>query len=182
MENKSLSDSWTGSTRFTLLNETPPKGYMWSGERLTKMQTTSRPDHISPHAWTRIGKPAQRREEQEWAIEKPKLEDARHLRGICSIDPSDADYKDIINARRKLETPMAAAMPCKRAFSQASIRETVVSKTGKAKESEEKTRFSCIAEAHESTRQRIESVRKRFPGRAQCRKGENICGALQFSA
>ena len=27
---RNLSDSWTGFTRFTLLNETPPKGYMWS--------------------------------------------------------------------------------------------------------------------------------------------------------
>ena len=41
---------------------------------------------------------------------------------------------------------MAAAMPCKRAFAQASIRETVVSKTAEeAKASEAKTRFSCIA-------------------------------------
>ena len=28
--NRNLSDSWTSCTRFTLLNETPPKGYMWS--------------------------------------------------------------------------------------------------------------------------------------------------------
>ena len=28
---RNLSDSWTGFTRFTLRNETPPKGYMWSG-------------------------------------------------------------------------------------------------------------------------------------------------------
>ena len=62
---RDLSDSWTGFTRFTLLNETPPKGYMWSGERLTKIQTTSRPDHIWPDVWTRIGKAAQRREKQE---------------------------------------------------------------------------------------------------------------------
>ena len=57
-----------------------------------------------------------------------------------------------------METPKAAAIPCKRAFAQASIRETGVSKTGKAKTSEAKTRFSCITEAHQSTRQRIESV------------------------
>ncbi len=60
-----------------------------------------------------------------------------------------------------METSKAAAMPCKRAFSLASIRETVVSKTEKAKASEAKTRFSCITEAHESARQRIESVTKR---------------------
>ena len=61
--------------------------------RLTKIQTTSRPDHMWPDAWTRIGKAAQRREKQEWAIENPKLEHARKLRGIYSIDPSDEEYK-----------------------------------------------------------------------------------------
>ena len=79
---RNLSDSWTGFKRFTLLNETPPKGYVWSGRRLTKIQTTSRPDHIWPDAWTRIAKSAQRTEKQEWAIEKPKLEHARKLTEI----------------------------------------------------------------------------------------------------
>ena len=98
-------------------------------ERLTKIQTTSHPDHMWPVARIRIGKAAQRREKQEWAIEKPKLEHTRKLRGIYSIHPSDEEYKDTIkNARRKLETPKAAAMPCKRAFSQAGIRRTGVSK------------------------------------------------------
>ena len=38
-----LSDSWT---QFTLLEEKPPDGYMWSGWRLTRRQLTSRPDHL----------------------------------------------------------------------------------------------------------------------------------------
>ena len=121
---------------------------------------------------------------KEWAIEKPKLERARKLRESYSIDPSDEAYKDIIkNARRKLETPKEAAMPCKRAFSQACLRVTVVSTTEKANASEAKTRFSCITEAHESTRRRIESVTKRriheehIAGKAQ-----NYCIAFQYSA
>ena len=52
-EDRSLSDSWTGFTKFTLLKETPPRGTMWS-----------RPDHVWPEAWSRIGKAAQTREEQ----------------------------------------------------------------------------------------------------------------------
>ena len=32
---RSLSDSWTGITKFTLLTEKPSKGNMWSGERPT---------------------------------------------------------------------------------------------------------------------------------------------------
>ena len=42
---RELSDAWTGLTRFNLLNERPPDGYTFSGERLTK-QTTSRPDKV----------------------------------------------------------------------------------------------------------------------------------------
>ena len=133
-ENRSLSDSWTGFTKFTLLKKTPPKGYMWSWERLTKIQTTTRPDHIWPEAWSRIGKAAQKRVKQEWALEQPKLENARSLRRIYSIDPSDEEFKVIVkNARRKLETPMAAAMPCKRTIAQASNWETVALKSGKSR-------------------------------------------------
>ena len=80
-----------------------------------------------------------------------------------------------------METPTAAAMQCKRAFSQASIRETVVSKTEKAKAAEAKTRFSCMAEAHESTRQRSESMTKRIHEEHIGGKEKN-CSALQFGA
>ena len=121
-ETENLSDSWTGFTRFTLLSETPPKAHMWSGERLTNIQTTSRPDHIWPDALDKNWESRSKRRKQEWAIEKPEIEHARDLRGIYSIDPSDEEYKDIRkNARRKLETSKAAAMPCKRAFPQACI-------------------------------------------------------------
>ena len=80
---KHLSDSWRGFTKFTLLKEKPPKGYMWSGERLTKIQTTTRPDDVCPEVLTKFGKAAQNREKQEWAKEKPKLDNARKRRGIC---------------------------------------------------------------------------------------------------
>ena len=56
-----------------------------------------------------------RKAKQKWAIEKPKLDNARQLRGIFFIEPEDEDFKDIMkNARRKLEIPMPAAMPCKK--------------------------------------------------------------------
>ena len=38
---RDLSDSWTGLTQFTLLEEKPPDG-------LTRRQLTSRPDHSWP--------------------------------------------------------------------------------------------------------------------------------------
>ena len=43
-----LSDAWTGFTRFALLKERPPEGYTWCGWRLSRKQTTSRPDDVWP--------------------------------------------------------------------------------------------------------------------------------------
>ena len=40
----------------------PPKGYMWSGWTLTKIQATTRPDHVWPEVQSKIGKAAQNRE------------------------------------------------------------------------------------------------------------------------
>ena len=108
------SDSWTGFTQFTVLEEKPPDGYMWSGERLTRRQVTSRPDHLWSELWGKMGKNAKLKEKQKWAIEKRKLDNARRLRGIYFIDPENKEFKEAIrNARKKLETPMAPGMPCK---------------------------------------------------------------------
>ena len=53
---RDLSDSWTGFTQFTLLEEKLPNGYMWSGERLRRKQLTSRPDHLWPELCEKNGK------------------------------------------------------------------------------------------------------------------------------
>ena len=77
---RDLSDSWTGFPQFTLLEEKPPDGYMCSRGRLTKRQVTSRPDHLWPELWTILGRNAQLKERQKWAIEEPKLDNARKVR------------------------------------------------------------------------------------------------------
>ena len=111
---RDLSDFWTRFTQFILLEEKPPDGYMWSGERLTREQLTSRPDHLWPELWTKLGTNAQLKERQKWSHEKPQLDNARKLRGIYFIDPEDKESKETIkNARKKLETSVAPAMPCK---------------------------------------------------------------------
>ena len=49
-----------------------------------------------------------------WATEKPMLENARKLKGIDSVGPSDMEFKDTMkNARKKLQAQMESAMPCK---------------------------------------------------------------------
>ena len=91
-----------------------PDGYMWSGERLTRKQLTSRPDHLWPELWEKMGRNAKLKEKQKWSHEKLQLDNARKLRGIYFIDPEDKEFKETIkNACKKLETPKAPAMHCK---------------------------------------------------------------------
>ena len=93
---RALSDPWTGFTQFTPLEEKPPDGFLWSGRRLTKRQVTSRPDHLWPVLWIKLGRNAKLKEKQKWSHEKPKLDDARKLRGIYFIDPEDKEFKETI--------------------------------------------------------------------------------------
>ena len=67
-------------TGISILEETPPDGYMWSGERLTRKQLTSRPDHCWPELWEKMGKNAKLKEKQKWFNEKLHLENARKSR------------------------------------------------------------------------------------------------------
>ena len=76
---RDLSDPWTGFTQFTLLEEKPPEGYMWSGWRLTRKQLTSRPDHLWPELWKSMWKHAKLKEKQKWSSEKLHLENARKI-------------------------------------------------------------------------------------------------------
>ena len=66
---RDLSDPWTGFTPFTLLEEKPPDGFMWSGVRLTRKQLASRPDHLWPELWKSMGKHAKLKEKQKWSNE-----------------------------------------------------------------------------------------------------------------
>ena len=75
--------------KFTLMKEKPPKGYYVVRGETDKFQATTRPENVWPEVWAKIGKAVQKREEQEWANETPKLVDARRTRGISFIDPED---------------------------------------------------------------------------------------------
>ena len=146
---RDLSDSWTSFTQFPLLEEKPPNGYMWSRERLTREQLISRPDHLWPELWEKMGKNAKLKKKQKWSHEKLHLDNARKLREIYFIDNEDKEFKEtIMDARKKLETPMAPAMPCK------------IGKNNKncgngEKSNKVKSKLACILEASESTRLRV---------------------------
>ena len=164
---RDLSGSWTGFTQFIMLSEKPPEGHMWSGGKLTKRQLTSTPDHLWPELWRGMSKNAKLREKHKCAIEKPKLDNARRLRGIYFIDPEDIEFKQIIkNARRKLETPMAPAMPRKTSKN---------SQHGatRGKSNEIKSKLACILEASEPTRLRMGESLPKYHEDHISRRGDN---------
>ena len=93
-----------------------------------------------------MGKHAKLKEKQKWSNEKFHLENARKLRGINVIDPEDKEFKETIkNACKKLETSVAAALPCK----------IMKKNCGSGGSNKTKTRLACILEADESTRMRM---------------------------
>ena len=93
-----------------------------------------------------MGKNVKLKEKQKWSHEKFHLDKARKLRGIYFIDPEDKEFKETIkNARKKLETPVAPAMPCK----------IMKKNCGSGTSNKIKTSLACILEASESTRLRM---------------------------
>ena len=78
-------------------------------------------------------------------MKKLHLENARKLRGIYFIDPEDKEFTETIkNARKKLETSVTPAMPCK-----------IMKNCGSGASNKIKTKLACILEADESTRLRM---------------------------
>ena len=164
---RNVFDSWTGFTQFTVLQEKLSDGDMWSRGRLTRRQVTSRPDHFWPELWTKLGRNAKLKEKQKWSNEQPKLDNARTLRGVYFIDPEDKEVKENIkNAGKKLETPMAPAMPCKTSKK---------SKHGetRGKTNEFKSKLACILKASESTRLRMEESLPNYHEDHIAGKGDN---------
>ena len=119
------------------------------GERLTKRQVTSRPDHVWPELWRGLARNAKLREKNEWAIEKPKLDNAGRLRGIVSLTLRTWSSRKSLGMLEKRETLMAPAMPCK-TCKKSKHRET------RSKTNDFKSKFACILEASESTKMQME--------------------------
>ena len=77
------------------------------------------------------------------------------MRGIFFIEPEDEEFKHTMkNARRMLEIPMPAAMPCK----------TLANCFGENCRSvaKRKTKEACIVDADESMRIRLDRVPQRY--------------------
>ena len=99
-----------------------------------------------------MGKHAKLKEKQKWSNDKIHLENARKLRGIYFIDPEDKEFKETIkNARKKLETSVAPAMPCK-----------IMKNCGSGESNKIQTKLACILEADENLRECVWEIRCRI--------------------
>ena len=111
-----------------------------------------------------MGKNAKLKEKQKWSNEKLHLENARKLRGIYFIDKEDKEFKETIkNVRKKLETSVALAMPCK----------ILEKNCGSGGSNKIKTKLACILEADESTRLRMGNSVPNYHQDHIAGKGEN---------
>ena len=73
---------------------------MWSGERLAQIQATTGPDYSWPELRSGMSKAAQRKEKQQQAVDKPKLDNGQKLRGIYFDDLDDGEFKETIKHRK----------------------------------------------------------------------------------
>ena len=93
-----------------------------------------------------MGKNANLKGKQKLSNEKFHLDNARKLRGIYYFDPEDKEFEETIkNARKKLETSVAPAIPCK----------IMKKHCGTGGSNKIRTKLACFLEADESTRLRI---------------------------
>ena len=171
---KELSDAWTGFTRFIFLIERAHDRYTWSGWTQTRKETNSGPDNVKPDMWKHVSDAAKSKAKKKWAIEKPKFENARQMRGIFFIEPEDEEFEHTMkNACRKLEIPIPAAMPCK---TPANGRRESFRSVGK-----HKTKHACIVDADESIRIRLDCVPHRYHEDHIAAKGINSLNHYNFS-
>ena len=73
----------------------PPDGYMWSGERLTTIQATTRPDHLLQEFWS--GKSTRKAAmgfQQTEARQCAKVERHRFF-----VDPEGIEFKETMKKR-----------------------------------------------------------------------------------
>ena len=91
-----------------------------------------------------MGKNVKEKEKKKWSEEKIHLENARKLWNPFHR-PRGKEFKETIkNARKKFETSVAPAVPCK-----------IVKNCGNGGSDRNKTKLACILEATESTRMRM---------------------------
>ena len=84
------------------------------GRDLPKFRQHPGPIIFWPEVRSSFSQSSQQKEQQYWALEKPKLDNARKLKEIYFVDPDGMEFKDTMkNVRDKLNVSLETAVPCK---------------------------------------------------------------------
>ena len=152
MQESRKDDHWNidGFTQFTVLIDKSFLHLCGSGVRFPQTQANTRFDHLWPEIWSGMSKNAQRKEELQWAIDKPKLDNARTMRGTYFIDKEYRGFKETIENARK-SWNLLWKQPY---FKLTTYRYREI--CGGSDKYQPK--HACIVEAYESTRKRLEST------------------------
>ena len=99
---------------FLILKPKPPEGMKLVSGRLTKIQKTTRPDHIWTEIWTMMGRKDREKEIKWWNEECKRRAQARTEKSTWTEIPDaelDEYNKIRAKARKKHSLPPAPAMP-----------------------------------------------------------------------
>ena len=135
--------------------ETSKTIYLVPGRRPTIFQATTRQDKVWPEVWTKIGKSAQKRENQYGRMRSQNSTTLVDWQAsILSIRRTLSTKSPSKSQREVLEVPVDAAMLCKkRARHTSGLQETVARLTAPSKVPK---KCAWKVESHEFTRQRVE--------------------------
>ena len=137
-----------------MLNERPPDGYTWSGERITR-------------------KPETQGEAKMGNRETSSRQCQNYVESVSLTLRTWSSGENIKNARRKLETPMAPAMTC------TTCKKNKHGET-RSKTNDFKSNFVCILEGCESTRMRMEESLLKYHEDHIAGRGDKFTATLQF--
>ena len=154
---RDLSDAWTGFTRFLLLNEKPPDRYTWSGRRLTRKQTTSRPDNVCPDMWKQRSDAPKRKEKQKVGL-------SRNQNSIMPEDCVVFTSLNLMMRNSRISWTMLVEswkFRCQQEFLVKLCCAAIAGKPGAPLE-DTRQKYACIVEADESMRIR-KRLRLRMP-------------------
>ena len=136
----------------------------WSGERLTNIQATSRPEYSWPEIWSKY-------------VESCSTERKLHFGQLKSEARQCGKIKDTEkNARKKLESSMDLAVPCK-------VQKLGHGETGGKDESNPpRAKYACMVEADESTKKAHWKNATKRSRRSPCGEGIQLVESLHSCA
>ena len=146
-----LSDSWNSFTKFTPLKKSQEIHVV--RRKTDKNSNDYETRSCSLKYGPKLGKPLRIEKNKNGKNEKPKLDDARRLRGIYFLIRMTLNAKKPLKMREETWTGLLT-QPCRAKKGFTSNRKLVAEATASHKVP--KTIYGCTVETHESTRQRVE--------------------------